>query len=106
MRRPRSLFRPVVIASFGCLLAALLTAGALQAQRPKFLSDDPLQREPETQDASKTQEWEIGLAADLVLNLFTKQGDLTPNVRAQNVNTIDEVPDSSWFTNRIGSKPT
>jgi len=105
MRRPRNLFRPVVVGAAGCLTAALLTFSALQAQRPKFLSDDPLQREPETQDASKTQEWEIGLTADLVLNLFTKQGDLTPNVRAQNVNTIDEVPDSSWFTNRIYAKP-
>ena len=28
-------------------------------------------------------------------------GDPTPDVRARNVNTIDEVPDSSWFTNRI-----
>ena len=26
------------------------------------------------------------------------------NTRAQNVNTIDEVPDSSWFTNRIGAR--
>ena len=25
-------------------------------------------------------------------------------MRAQNVNTIDEVPDSSWFTNRIGTR--
>jgi hypothetical protein len=105
MRRARNLFRPVVIGAAGCLTAALLTFSAAQAQRPKFLSDDPLQREPETQDASKTQEWEIGLTADLVLNLFTKQGDLTANVRAQNVNTIDEVPDSSWFTNRIYAKP-
>lgn len=68
---------------------------------PKFYSDDPLTREPETQDASKVQEWEIGLVADLTLNLFGKPGDPTPGVRAQNVNTIDEVPDSSWFTNRI-----
>ena len=26
------------------------------------------------------------------------------NVRAMNVNTLDEVPDSSWFTNRIGRR--
>src|SRR5262249_21011221 len=26
----------------------------------------------------------------------------TASVRAMNVNTIDEVPDSSWFVNRIG----
>ena len=39
------------------------------------------------------------------LNLFSRPGDPTPDVRAQNVNTIDEVPDSSWFTNRIGARP-
>ena len=26
-------------------------------------------------------------------------------MRALNVNTVDEVPDSSWFTNRIGRQP-
>jgi hypothetical protein len=26
------------------------------------------------------------------------------NLRAQNINTIDEVPDSSWFTNRVGAR--
>ena len=33
--------------------------------------------------------------------MFTKRGDPSPNVRAKEINTIDEVPDSSWFTNRI-----
>ena len=37
------------------------------AAEPKFFPDDPLQREPETQDASKVQEWDIGLTADLLL---------------------------------------
>jgi hypothetical protein len=105
MRRPSQLFRFVLIPAAGCALAALLTAAVPQAQRPKFLSDDPLQREPETQDASNVQEWEIGLTADLIYNLFAKPGDLTANVRAQNVNTADEVPDSSWFTNRIFANP-
>jgi hypothetical protein len=86
--------------------AIALVSGQPGAQsRPKFLSDDPLTREPETQDASKVQEWEIGLIADLTLNLFGKPGDPTAGVRAQNVNTIDEVPDSSWFTNRIYARP-
>jgi hypothetical protein len=89
------------------LVAALagLAAIALHAQpRPKFLPDDPIAREPDTQDASKVQEWDIGLIADLTLNVFGRPGDPTPGVRAQNVNTIDEVPDSSWFTNRIYSR--
>ncbi len=85
----------------GSVLA--LTSG-VQAQRLKFLSDDPLQREPESQDASKVQEWEIGLTPDLLQNLFGHPGDPTPNVRAQNANTADEVPDSSWFTNRMYSR--
>ena len=77
----------------------------IDAQRVKFFSDDPLQREPETQDASKVQPWDIGLSPDLLLNLFTTVGDRRTNVKAQNINTIDEVPDSSWFTNRIHTRP-
>ena len=79
-------------------------SGVLEAQRVKFFSDDPLTREPETQDASKVQVMEIGLSSDLLLNLFTKLGDPSTNVKARNINTIDEVPDSSWFNNRIYSR--
>ena len=86
-----------------CLLAAapVLLAGAER----RFFDDDPLTREPETQDASKVSEWEIDLILDLATNLFGRPGDSAPNVRARNVNTIDEVPDSSWFTNRILTRP-
>jgi hypothetical protein len=37
---------------------------------------------------------------DLTYNLFG--GREVTDVRAMNLNTVDEVPDSSWFTNRIG----
>jgi hypothetical protein len=84
---------------------SVITAAPTAQSRPKFFSDDPLLREPETQDASKTQSWDIGLIADLTLNVFGKPGDPTVGTRAQNVNTIDEVPDSNWFTNRIYAKP-
>ena len=83
------------------LAGLLVSAGTLAQNRPKFVSDDPLQREPDTQDASKVQEWDIPLLADLTMNLFTTPGDQAVNVRAGNINTIDEVPDSNWFTNRI-----
>jgi len=85
--------------------AALMVAAALQAQGPKFFRDDPLQREPETQDASKTADWDIPLTPDLLENMFTTPGEPVRNLRAQNVNTADEVPDSSWFTNRIYTRP-
>jgi hypothetical protein len=87
------------------LLVILWLGSSLAGQQPKFFRDDPLQREPETQDASKVQEWDINLSTDLLINLFTKPGDPTTSQRAQNVNTADEVPDSSWFTNRIYARP-
>jgi hypothetical protein len=101
-----SMFSRTIVTSFTGLtaLVLLLSASPFAQSRPKFLSDDPIAREPETQDASKAQEWDIGLIADLTLNLFSKPGDPTPGLRAMNVNTIDEVPDSSWFTNRIYAK--
>ena len=40
---------------------------------------------------------------DFAEQTFIKPGDLRP-IPAVNVNTIDEVPDSSWFTNRIGRR--
>lgn len=75
-------------------------AASLSGNGQKFYDDDPLMREPETQDASKAQVMESVLTYDLIENLFARRGDARP-IRAQNGNTIDEVPYSSWFTNRI-----
>ncbi len=89
-------------------LLALAVVGTITSQAqsgPKFYNDDPLAREPETQDASKTQSWDIGLIADLTYGLFAVPRQVITSTRAQNVNTIDEVPDSSWFTNRIYATP-
>ena len=86
------------------IAAVILQTDALRGAATKFYSDDPMQREPETQDASKVQEWEIDLFWDLAENLFGNPGARTPLVKARDVNTIDEVPDSGWFTNRIGTE--
>jgi hypothetical protein len=88
--------------------AVLLAATLLHAQAPRaprFYPDDPLAREPETQDASGVVERDVDLAPDLLLNLFARPGDPSRGVRARNVNTIDEVPDSGWFTNRVYRRP-
>ena len=86
-----------------CLLA-LVSGIAPGEPGPKFYADDPIAVEPETQDASNVVRQKIDLFYDLMLNQFATPG-LPPGPRAQNVNTIDEVPDSSWFTNRILSRP-
>ena len=87
------------------LVAGSVLAGAQGPALPRFFSDDPLSLEPETQDASGAKDRDIELAPDLLLNLFTRPGDVRSSVRALNVNTIDEVPDSGWFTNRIYARP-
>jgi hypothetical protein len=85
--------------------AALFALFAVPAATngPHFYNDDPIAREPESQDASKAQESDIGDLYEMVDNLFVTSGYKPTGVRAQNINTIDEVPDSSWFTNRIGT---
>jgi hypothetical protein len=87
------------------ILCAALAIATARGGELIFRADDPLAREPETQDASKVQEWDIYLLIDLSLNLFGEPGDRDTGIRAANVNTIDEVPDSSWFTNRVLARP-
>jgi len=71
---------------------------------PKFYDDDPISRAVDTQDASKAESREISLTYDAVINLFGRPG-MQAVERAGDVNTIDEVPDSAWFTNRVGRRP-
>ncbi len=85
--------------------AVVMLTAAPRGATVRFYSDDPLTREPETQDASKVQPWDIDLFFDLAENLFGNPGDPSTDVKARNVSTIDEVPDSNWFTNRIGARP-
>ena len=90
------------------LLSIVVSGLVAQERRPEpriFLDDDPIAREPDTRDASDVREWEIDLATDLVINTFSRPGDPRLGTRALNVNTIDEVPDSSWFTNRVYARP-
>ena len=94
-------------ASWCAVIAAFVVAADFggSANGRKFYSDDPIARVVDTQDASGVQEREINLIYDTLENSLSWPGDRTPNVRAQNVNTIDEVPDSNWFSNRIGTRP-
>jgi hypothetical protein len=93
------------VAATGVVLVVLLMSAAPSGNGRKFYDDDPLEREPETQDGSAVQAREIDLFYDLAENLFARPGDATVDVRARSINTVDEVPNSSWFTNRILARP-
>jgi hypothetical protein len=88
--------------------AAACTATLLHGQEPaatRFYPDDPIAIDRDTAaDASATARDPLGNYADFVLNTFVRVGDKRA-IPAVNVNTLGEVPDSSWFTNRLGSRP-
>ncbi|HMF59612.1 MAG TPA: hypothetical protein VK595_04540, partial [Vicinamibacterales bacterium] len=97
MRMNLSLCLPLVFA------AAFSGWGSATATSPRFYRDDPIGHEPESQDASRAAPSEIGDLYEMTYNLFAQPRYKPSGHRAENLNTIDEVPDSSWFTNRIGT---
>lgn len=88
----------------GVLAAALAVASALRAASPRFYPDDPITVDRDAAfDASGVEIVDLSQYYDFLENTFGPPAgaDRRP-IGAVNVNTLDEVPDSSWFTNRIG----
>jgi hypothetical protein len=87
------------------LITLIVAAVTVSAAGPKFYDDDPIARVPESQSAAAAKELDIDLFFEYAFNLFVNASKPSSNRRAGNINTVDEVPDSSWFVNRIGSSP-
>ena len=89
------------------IAATVLAVGLVTVARgagPRFYPDDPIQIDRETQfDASGAKPIEGSNGYDFAEHTFIKPGDRR-DIPAVNTNTMDEVPDSSWFTNRIGRR--
>lgn len=99
-RRPGPARLRVVLAS----ALALAAAAGTSSRAPQYYPDDPIWVDDDCAfDASKVRPVEDRNAYDFLVNTFAEPGERR-NVRAMNVNTVDEVPDSSWFTNRIGRR--
>jgi len=83
------------------LLIALLLPSVGSAR--KFLEDDPLWTDPDTLTIPTPKSVKLSESYDFYENSFR---DPVGNhqEKAQNINTVAEVPDSSWFTNRMGRK--
>jgi hypothetical protein len=87
----------------GIALAIAIAVG--DAAGPKFFPDDPiLVDDDRAVDAGGARAIEGSNAWDFAEHTFFKPGDRRDS-RALNVNTLDELPDSMWFTNRIGRRP-
>ena len=90
------------------LTPTLFVAGLLlsrpSAEAQKFYPDDPIQRDNDTLDTpEKPAAIELGDLYDRVSHIAKEVGSSEIGSEARNVNTLDEVPDSNWFTNRHGA---
>jgi hypothetical protein len=87
------------------VVTATWSARAPHAATPRFFPDDPIAADDDRAlDASGAKKVDGSNAYDFAEHTFLKPGDRS-DVRALNVNSVDEVPDSTWFTNRIGRRP-
>lgn len=103
----RALRRRALALAVACCAAALVAcahppAGTLRFHNhaPVWKVDDrqPFAEKPAEREYNRTLYHVDGFAVRRV----TRALDLPPGGRALDVNSLDEVPDSSWFTNRIG----
>ena len=85
-------------------LPALLAMASASADSPRFLPDDPVRVDPDTLPIAKPAEVSLSTLFDVLEHTFQHRPDGPPGP-AVNVNTLGEVPDSSWFTNRLGTRP-
>jgi hypothetical protein len=91
---------------WSALVAAawLASAPVVMPATPRYFPDDPIWLDDDRAiDVIKAGVVEDTNGYDFVVNTFAPPGDIR-DVGAGNVNTLDEVPDSSWFTNRIGRR--
>ncbi len=87
----------------------------------KFYDDDPIREMPPPVQVDDAKYRKLNDYFDLFTNLFANLGEKQPSdkqirnsgrrggdkvapIPAQAVNTLGEVPNNSWFTNRIGSR--
>lgn len=86
-------------------IAVLVACARLTAQLPpQFLPDDPLWRDDDALvDVGSVAPLDLSQQLDFFANTFATLGDRR-DIRALNVNTLDEVPDSMWFVNRIAHR--
>lgn len=97
-----SKLRVWIVVSAAAVLGLDLLAAQTARTAPTFTPADPIVAVDDTGgDASGFKNVELSDYYDLLDNTFGSPGDATAK-RALDVNTLDEVPNSSWFTNRIG----
>ncbi|HUV12868.1 MAG TPA: hypothetical protein VMY18_04435, partial [Acidobacteriota bacterium] len=88
--------------TFVGVIALVILGTVIGVSGQKYLPDDPIQKDHDNLPIERPVRVELSPTLDLVENTFGSEAG--PLVRAENINTVGEVPDSSWFTNRMGTR--
>jgi hypothetical protein len=82
-------------------LRAQQLAGITGARElPRFYPDDPIWRDDDMRAIPQVAAFDLSKSYEFVVETFGSS--VQSRGPALNVNTLGEVPDSSWFTNRLG----
>ena len=88
--------------ALGTVLCSVLAVPTV-AQERRFRSDDPIREDPDrVLSIPEPTDRPLSKTIDLFQKTFTTPR--TGQTHAQNLNTLGEVPDSSWFTNRMSRR--
>ena len=106
--KPRVLRAALAAACLATAGASLFLAPRILAQHAgsqagtphRFYADDPVRRDDDTRDIPPVAKFDLSKSYEFVHETFGQSVQSWGS--ALNVNTLGEVPDSSWFTNRIG----
>src|SRR6266404_5044850 len=84
------------------MFAILAQVGFAENTGKKFFADDPLWREPEPRSSGKIEVRKVDDIYDFLENTYVtpRQASKRGPAPAQGVNTLGEVPDTAWYTNR------
>ena len=84
-------------------IGILMTSPGVSQGSGKFRNDDPLGVDPDQLATPQPDPGDLSQVFDFLENTFARRPDKNAEIpAAENVNTLGEVPDSSWFTNRMG----
>jgi hypothetical protein len=91
-----------MFSKFSCLLVVLIVTQSKPLSAQKYFADDPIAVDRDNLiDVGTPKRQKLSDYYDFLENTFATPGDLSKQTSA-NVNTLGEVPDSSWFQNRHG----
>ena len=94
----RALFAVVIT-----ILGGLPWGASADEGGKKFYADDPLRKEPAPRPVRKVEVRKVDDAYDFFENMYVtprREGKAARRGPALNANTLGEVPDSAWYTNR------